>query len=62
MYHPVSHKGDHLSTILVNTFINDMLNVIRSSHGFLFVEDLKLIKIINSQNDAIDIQTDLNNT
>jgi len=54
-------QGDHLSTLLFNIFINDIPNVIKKSRVFLFADDLKLVKIINNQSDAVDLQNDINN-
>jgi len=52
-------QGDHLSTLLFNIFINDIPDVIKYSRVFLFADDLKLVKIINNQGDAHDLQNDI---
>lgn len=41
-------------------FINDVPNGIKNYLVFLFADDLKLVKIINNQGDAINLQNDIN--
>lgn len=36
-------QNNHLSTLLFNICINDIFNVIKSSHTFIFVDDVKKI-------------------
>lgn len=54
------NQKDHLSTLLFNIFTNDIPNVIKNSHVFLFADDLMFVKIFNNQGDAVDLQTDIN--
>ncbi|KAF0770006.1 Uncharacterized protein FWK35_00003034, partial [Aphis craccivora] len=54
-------QSDHLSTLLFNIFINEILNVINSLHIYIFMDDLKLVKIINSHNNASGLQNYINN-
>jgi hypothetical protein len=54
-------QGHHLSTLLFNFFINDLPNVIIKSEIFLFADDTKLLKIIITDQDTLDLQTDFNN-
>jgi len=52
-------QGDHLYTLLFNIFTNDIPDVIKNSRVFLFADDLELVKIINNQGDALDLQNDI---
>jgi len=54
-------QANHLSTLLFKIFINDIPDVIKNFRIFLFADDLKLVKIINNQGDALDLQNDINN-
>jgi hypothetical protein len=54
-------QGDHLSTLFFNIFIDDLPNVITYSNILLFADDLKLVKIIKSEQDAFNLQLDINN-
>jgi len=54
-------RGDHLSTLLFNIFIKDLPNTIINSEFFLFADDAKLIKIVRTQPDAINLQSDIDN-
>jgi len=54
-------RGDHSSTLLFNIFTNDLLNVIVNSDIFLFADDAELIKIVKPQQDAINLQSNIDN-
>lgn len=52
-------QGSHLGPILFLIFINDISNHIKYSQCSVFADDLKLYKIINTQEDVEALQTDL---
>lgn len=54
-------QGSHLGPILFNVFINDLPGVFKFSTPFLYADDLKLVKVINSMTDCKLLQNDLNN-
>jgi len=54
-------QGDHLSILLLFFFFYDLPVIINNSTILLFTDDVKLIKIINNQNNCIELQSDLRN-
>lgn len=52
-------QGSHLGPILFNIFVNDIPDIFKFSTPFLYADDLKLVKIINSVNDIPLLQSDL---
>lgn len=52
-------QGSHLGPILFNVFINDISNNIKHSQCFLFADDLKIARCINSSLEALKLQEDL---
>ena len=52
-------QGSHLGPVLFNFFINDIPNIFQFSATFMYADDLKLVKIIKSKDDASDLQSDL---
>lgn len=54
-------RSDHLSTFLFNILINVPKNVIIYSNILLFADNIKLLKIIKTKQDAIYLQSDINN-
>lgn len=53
-------QGSHLGPILFNIFINNIPKNFRFSTPFLYADDLKLVKTINSLDDISLLQSDLN--
>jgi len=54
-------QGDHLSTLLFNIFVNDLPSAIEHSQLFLFADDAKIINAIKASQDAVNLQSDINN-
>ncbi|CAI6349372.1 unnamed protein product [Macrosiphum euphorbiae] len=52
-------QDDYLSSLLFNICINDLLSVIANSNILLFADDEKLVIIIMSEQDAINLQLDI---
>lgn len=52
-------QGSHLGPILFNMFINDITDCFHHSTPYMFADDLKILKIINSYNDVLLLQKDL---
>jgi hypothetical protein len=46
--------------LLFNTFINDFCKVIKYSNFLLFADDVKIFRAINSVDDCILLQSDIN--
>ena len=53
-------QGSHLGPYLFNIFINDLRQEIRFSQPLFFADDLKLFAVVNSFEDTVKIQDDLN--
>lgn len=51
-------QGSVLSPVLFVVYINDLLNVIQSD-AYLFVDNTKIFRIINEDNDITHLQDDL---
>ena len=54
-------QGAHLSPLLFNIFINDIVKVIKHSQILLYADDLKIYRCIESVDDCEKIQDDLDN-
>lgn len=52
-------QGSHLGPILFTMFINDIPNAIKFSKSFLYADDLKLSKVIDTVQDSMMLQKDL---
>ena len=52
-------QGTVLGPLLFLTFINDLPDCIASSHTKLFADDSLLFRVINSHQDAVELQRDL---
>lgn len=52
-------QGGHLSPLLFNIFVNDLSTRITNSNFLLYADDFKVYKCINSLNDCILLQQDL---
>lgn len=54
-------QGSNLGPILFNIFINDLVDCISFSIPYLYADDLKLLRIIKTEQDSLLLQEDLNN-
>ena len=54
-------QGSILGPLLFIVYVNDIPDSITRSCCFLFADDVKLLKIVNSASDCIDLQCDLEN-
>ena len=52
-------QGSILGLLLFIVYVNDMLQAINNSHCFLFADDAKLLKVINTSADHNELQKDL---
>lgn len=52
-------QGSHLGPILFNIFINDLPACLKSSDVFMYADDLKFCRIIESIEDSLKLQSDL---
>lgn len=52
-------QGSHLGPILFNIFINDIKNCFTNSNFYLFADDLKFFRCIDTNNDVALLQNDL---
>ncbi|CAH2109339.1 unnamed protein product [Euphydryas editha] len=53
-------QGSHLGPILFNIFINDLPECFSNSTAYLFADDLKIMRIVDSERDALLLQSDIN--
>lgn len=53
-------QGSLLGPILFNFFINDIPECFKFSEVFMYADDLKFVKIVESDRDARNLQSDLN--
>jgi len=54
-------QGGHLSPILFSLFVNSANKVLSHCKLLCFADDMKLIMQINSPDDCLKLQADLNN-
>jgi hypothetical protein len=66
-YHSASYKtlsgisqGSNLGPLLFNILINDLPAQVQSSMIMMFADDVKVIKVIHTSNDCMDLQRDIN--
>lgn len=52
-------QGAHLASVLFNIFVNDLPHCFQYSNCFLYADDLKFARCIESSHDAILLQEDL---
>ena len=52
-------QGSVLGPILFIIYINDLIQVLKNSNIRLFADDAKIFKVISSQDDAINLQCDI---
>ncbi|CAH2105171.1 unnamed protein product [Euphydryas editha] len=52
-------QGSHLGPILFTLFINDLPTVVKFSKTFMYADDLKIARVINTIHDSIMLQKDL---
>ena len=53
-------QGSNLGPLLFLLFINSLVNIINNSKCLLFADDLKLYAQINTNDDSVNLQNDLN--
>lgn len=53
-------QGSNLGPLLFNIFINDLASIIYNSNCLLFADDCKLYKQIDTYEDSLELQNDLN--
>lgn len=53
-------QGSHLGPLLFTFFINDISKCFSNSKFYMFADDLKFFRVVNSQQDQLLLQTDLN--
>ena len=54
-------QGSILGPLLFIVYVNDIPDAITHSSCFMFADDVKLLKVINSALDHLDLQEDLEN-
>lgn len=54
-------QGDHISPLLFLLFINDVSSILNHSKILLFADDAKIYKNIQSLNDSLELQSNLDN-
>jgi hypothetical protein len=54
-------QGSHLGPWFFIIFINSIVDVIKGSSILMFADDLKIFRIIQNENDALVLQTDVDN-
>jgi len=53
-------QGSHLGPLLFLVFINDVKSCLHDSHCLLYADDMKIFRKINSNDDCLLLQNDLN--
>lgn len=53
-------QGSHLGPLFFNVFINDIGNCFHHCDYYLFADDLKIFRVVNTPSDAMLLQDDLN--
>ncbi|CAF4930014.1 unnamed protein product [Pieris macdunnoughi] len=54
-------QGSHLGPLFFNIFINDIGSCVQGSKFLMFADDLKLYRTVNSPEEAMSLQNDLDN-
>lgn len=52
-------QGSHLGPVLFNIFVNDIPEYFKYSKPFLYADDLKVLKVVNTIRDSEQLQKDL---
>lgn len=54
-------QGSTLGPLLFVIYINDVADIFSNCNAFMYADDLKLVKVINTEFDCVALQNDINN-